>query len=109
MKQENFQSLLESVREVGRVKRGEAKPSREFVIELPDDIAKPTNGYAICIETDDPELLIPHKIYNVTFFEDDLIGVIDEEGEKAVYPSNFFIPINLPIEITQALETHISL
>lgn len=109
MKQENFQSLLDSIREAGQIKRGEAKPSREFVIEVPGEITKPTNGYAICVETDDPALLIPHKIYNVIFFEDELVGVVDEEGERAIYPSDFFIPINLPVEITQALETNKSL
>ena len=37
MKRENFEELLESVREAGRILRGEAKPSREFVF-TPEDV-----------------------------------------------------------------------
>jgi putative transcriptional regulator len=36
MKRENFEELLESVREAGRILRGEAKPSREFVFTSED-------------------------------------------------------------------------
>jgi putative transcriptional regulator len=37
MKRENFEELLDSVREAGRILRGEAKPSREFVF-TPEDV-----------------------------------------------------------------------
>ncbi|HEY2090658.1 MAG TPA: NadS family protein [Thermoanaerobaculia bacterium] len=37
MKRENFEELIESVREAGRILRGEAKPSREFVF-TPEDV-----------------------------------------------------------------------
>ena len=37
MKRENFEELLESVREAGRIMRGETKPSREFVF-APQDV-----------------------------------------------------------------------
>lgn len=37
MKRENFEELLESVREGGRILRGEAQPSREFVF-TPEDV-----------------------------------------------------------------------
>lgn len=37
MKRENFEELLESVREAGRILRNEAKPSREFVF-TPEDV-----------------------------------------------------------------------
>ena len=37
MRRENFEELLESVRESGRILRGEAKPSREFVF-TPEDV-----------------------------------------------------------------------
>ena len=37
MKRENFEELLESVREAGRIFRGEAKPSREFSF-TPEDV-----------------------------------------------------------------------
>jgi putative transcriptional regulator len=37
MKRENFEELLESVREAGRILRGEVKPSREFTF-TPEDV-----------------------------------------------------------------------
>jgi putative transcriptional regulator len=37
MKSEEFDELIESVREAGRILRGEAKPSREFTF-TPDDV-----------------------------------------------------------------------
>ena len=37
MRQENFEELLESVRQAGRILRGEAKPSREFSYS-PEDV-----------------------------------------------------------------------
>src|SRR5207247_1095329 len=37
VKQEDFEELLDSVREAGRIMRGEAKPSREFVFS-PEDV-----------------------------------------------------------------------
>lgn len=36
MKKERFAELLESVREGGRILRGEAKPSRHFTVPEPD-------------------------------------------------------------------------
>lgn len=37
MRQEDFNELIESVRQAGKIKRGEMAPSREFVFQ-PDDI-----------------------------------------------------------------------
>jgi putative transcriptional regulator len=37
MKRENFEELLESVREAGSILRGETKPSREFTF-TPEDV-----------------------------------------------------------------------
>jgi len=37
MKEKDFEELIESVREGGRILRGEAKPSREFVFS-PEDV-----------------------------------------------------------------------
>lgn len=38
MKKENFDLLLESVREAGRISRGEIQPSRTFVVEKKEDV-----------------------------------------------------------------------
>jgi putative transcriptional regulator len=39
MRQKDFDELIESVREAGRILRGEARPSREFVF-TPEDVQK---------------------------------------------------------------------
>lgn len=49
---------------------------------------------AICVLTDDPELITPLKLYKVTII-DDSVFVIDNEGEAAVYPAEFFMPLSL--------------
>jgi hypothetical protein len=36
---------------------------------------------------------------------DGLIRVIDEEGEDYLYPQNFFIPLELPKDIEDTLES----
>lgn len=103
MTKENFEGLLESVRDAGKILRGEIEPSREFWIEVPE-ISSRHEGYALCIETDDPQLLIPSKIYRARFSASGRVGVIDEEGEAAVYPPEFFVEVKLPAEVEQILE-----
>jgi hypothetical protein len=36
---------------------------------------------------------------------DGLIRVIDEEGEDYLYPQNFFVPLDLPKDIEDTLES----
>ena len=102
MKKENFVGLVESVREAGKILRGEIAPSREFRIEIPkaDENSK---GFALCIKTDDIALLVPSKIYQARFSAD-TVGIIDEEGEAAIYPADFFIRVKIPSEIKTVLE-----
>ncbi|MEJ7819300.1 MAG: hypothetical protein WKF44_03250 [Rubrobacteraceae bacterium] len=49
------------------------------------------------------------KIYKVipdaTATEQDLLRVVDESGEDYLYPKHYFIPIELPQEIEEALLT----
>jgi hypothetical protein len=106
MKKENFERLKESVIEAGKMLRGEVKPSREFVYEVPDSFPPPVKVLAVCVETDDPELLVPRKIYEIEV-TGEFARVIDEAGEAAVYPVQFFIPINLPAEV-QEIIAHLS-
>ena len=61
-------------------------------------------GIAVCIRTDNYELLLPRKIYDATFIGDDLIRVTDETGEEAIYSSKLFLRIYLPAEVEAALE-----
>ena len=102
MKKEHFEGLKESIIDAGKILRGEAQPSREFVHEVPDSFPRPVKVLAVCIETDDPELLIPRKIYEIEV-TGEFARVIDEEGEAAVYPAQFFIPVNLPAEVQEII------
>lgn len=61
-------------------------------------------GTAVCIKTDNEELLLPRKIYKAVFIGDDLIQVTDETGEEAIYSSRLFLRIHLPAEIENALD-----
>ncbi|MFL6209434.1 MAG: hypothetical protein ACJ74W_11325 [Pyrinomonadaceae bacterium] len=103
MKKEDFDELLGSVREAGAYLRGEAQPSRVFKVDVPIAPNPSQPQFAICVQTDDPELLIPHKLYQVTVFPSGDIGVQDEAGEAAIYPADHFILIELPSEVEHAL------
>ncbi len=104
MKKENFERLKESVIEAGKIMRGEIPPARETIFEIDiDDLPKPSETWAICVETDDEELLIPGKVY----LAKQLSGgfwVRDEEGEATLCPQEFFVPVELPQTITEKLE-----
>lgn len=102
MKKENFERLLESVKEASQISRGEIEPAREVWIEIPKTLCRET-GFALCIKTDDPKLLVPAKIYQAKFSSTGHVGVIDEEGEAAVYPSDFFIQVEFPAEVANVL------
>ncbi|MDT5269537.1 MAG: hypothetical protein QOH49_1723 [Acidobacteriota bacterium] len=102
MKKENFERLKASVIEAGKMLRGGGKPSREFVYEVPDSLPPPVKALAVCVETDDAELLVPRKIYEIEV-TGEFARVIDEAGEAAVYPVQFFIPINLPAEVQEII------
>ena len=80
-------------------------PMRETKLKMPkksDDEAQEV--FAICLETDDRELLIPFKVYRVKL-RGEYVCVIDEIGDAAVYPKNFFLPLQLPSETINALST----
>src|SRR5574341_940229 len=103
MKTEDFEGLLESVREAKQILRGERKAAREFVIEVPPTQSEPQTSYVICVRTDDPALLIPRKIYEATYSQSGLVRVVDEVGEAALYPEDFFLPIAFPKEVELVL------
>ncbi len=60
--------------------------------------------FAVCLETDDTELLVPFKIYRIAL-RGEYARVIDERDEVAVYPKNFFLPLQLPAETANALSS----
>ncbi len=104
MKKENIENLTESIKEAGKILRGELESSRQFFVEV--GISKAgTKGYALCVRTDDSKLLIPSKIYRARFSSNGKIGIIDEEGEAAIYPASFFVKLEVPTEIETVLES----
>jgi hypothetical protein len=63
--------------------------------------------FAVCISSDDPDLLTPRRIYQVlpdeSAAKSDYIRVIDNEGEDYLYPADYFLFIELPREVELAL------
>ena len=68
---------------------------------------KTTSQFAICISTDDPDVLTPRRIYQVLPDESadrsHYIRVIDNEGEDYLYPTEYFIFVDFPREAERAL------
>ena len=68
---------------------------------------KTTSQFAICINTDDTDLLTPRRIYRILSDESaersDYIRVIDNEGEDYLYPLEYFIFVDFPPTIKRAL------
>lgn len=63
--------------------------------------------FAICIQNKGSEDLSLRKIYQIlpdaAAAENDYIRVIDDSGEDYLYPADYFIRIELPQEVEQAL------
>ena len=63
--------------------------------------------FAICIKTDDADLLTPRRTYQVLPDESaarsQYVRVIDNEGEDYLYLADYFIVMEFPHEVTQAL------
>lgn len=79
------------------------KPARETKVEMLNDSESNTEEvFAVCLETDDNELLISFKVYRIKF-RGEYVRVIDEKGDVAVYPKDFFLPLQLASETINAL------
>ena len=68
----------------------------------------PEIRFAICIKNDEyPASLEVRKIYQTLpdtgAYEHQLVRVIDESGEDYLYPSDYFIPIELPEALVELL------
>ena len=71
--------------------------------------------FAICINTDDPDLLTPRMVYEVlpdeSAAKSNFIRVMDNEGEDYCYPADFFVFVKFPAavnatELAQWLNQH---
>ncbi|HEV3469018.1 MAG TPA: hypothetical protein VG148_06835 [Pyrinomonadaceae bacterium] len=103
MSEKVLKELTESIREAGQILRGEREPSRVFEREAPPPREPSPARFAICVQTDDPELLIPRKIYEITPLASGRVLVIDEAGESTICPADTFMLIDLPREVEEAL------
>lgn len=63
--------------------------------------------FAICVNTDDPDLLTPRMIYetlpDANAAKSNYLRVIDNEGEDYLCPVSYFILIDLPRAVERAL------
>lgn len=70
--------------------------------------AKRERRFAICIKSDDQDLLTTRKIYEVlpdaSAEKSDFIRVIDNEGEDYLYPASCFLFVNFTNEVEKVLE-----
>ncbi len=73
-------------------------------MEAPDT----AESYVLCVDNGGyPESLEGRKVYAVLPDEraatNDYVRVIDETGEDYLYPSKYFVPIQLPPEVAKIL------
>jgi hypothetical protein len=67
-----------------------------------------TSKYAICVDnTEYPVALELHKVYWVLqdkeALQDGDLRIIDESGEDYLYPSSYFLPVDLPRNVVRAM------
>ena len=66
-----------------------------------------TLQFAICIQSDDADLLTPRMIYQIlpdeSAAKSNYVRVIDNEGEDYLYPADYFIFFEFPREVERAL------
>jgi hypothetical protein len=64
---------------------------------------QPPTKFAVCIRSEDDDLLTPRMIYQVLPDESaassNYVGVINNEGEDYLYPAEYFMFLILPDEI----------
>jgi hypothetical protein len=69
--------------------------------------------FAICIKSDDPDLLTPRMLYQVLPDESaarsHYLRVIDNEGEDYLYPEDYFLRVHFPNDIEYTLTRMFSL
>ena len=102
MNKKRFDQLKASVIEAGLILQGKQKPSREFQFEIVENPKNLEEIWAICLESDDSNLLIPRKLYLVKFGENG-VWVRDEAGEMTVCDKEDFLPLAFTAEVENLL------
>ncbi len=102
MSQKVFDSLSQSLKEAGAILRGETDDYREFTKE--DGPQKnQSNALAVCFKSDDKDLLIIGKIYNVKILNGKRIAVTDEARETVICPIEDFLIVEFQPNIEKKL------
>jgi hypothetical protein len=64
--------------------------------------------FMLCIENKDCEDLEKRKIYQAlpddSALKEGYLRIIDESGEDYLYPESYFVPVQLPSEVQDALQ-----
>jgi hypothetical protein len=79
-------------REVNKTRSRNLTIARETLVKIPK--RKPREVFGVCVNPAD-ELVTPGKIYKLSVTSE-LAGLIDDEGEAAVYPLETFLILSLP-------------
>ena len=68
---------------------------------------KDHNQFAICLKSNDSDLLTPRRIYQVlpdeSAAQSGYVRIVDNEGEDYLYPASQFVMTSFAPEIEQAL------
>jgi hypothetical protein len=68
---------------------------------------KPKRQFAICIRSEDPDWLMPRRIYEIlpdeSAAKSQYLRVIDDEGEDYLYPASYVVVVDFPPAVEQAL------
>ena len=63
--------------------------------------------FAVCVKSEDPDLLTPRMIYEIlpdeSAAKSKLVRVIDNEGEDYLYPAEFFLFVDFPLAVRRTL------
>ncbi len=86
--------MAETNTKSGRTAKGLTFGKETFIRKTVVDKNADNDVFAVCLKTDDEGLLIPKKVYRVKL-RGNRVRVIDEEGEVAIYPLDFFLVLSL--------------
>ena len=68
-------------------------------------VEKPRPRFVLCIRSEGLDDLEPRKVYRLlpdrAAARDGYVRVIDESGEDYLYPSDYFVPVRLPVGIAR--------
>ncbi len=67
----------------------------------------PESKFAICIKSDDVDVLTPRMVYEVlpddSAAKSNYIRVVDNEGEDYLYPADYFMFVSFPQAVEKTL------